>query len=128
MVLERGRGSSVERIPDSLQALIGARIDRLPPAHRSVLRRAAVIGRVFWAGAIEHLSPDIEDVGEAIDDLLLRDFLLARGPLIDQRRGRVPLQARAHPRGRLRGPVQVGAGRPPRAVRRAGSRSAPATS
>src|SRR6476659_1146438 len=76
MVLERGRGSSVERIPDSLQALIGARIDRLPPAHRSVLRRAAVIGRVFWAGAIEHLSPDIEKVGETIDDLLLRDFLL----------------------------------------------------
>ena len=76
MVLERGRGSSVERIPDSLQALIGARIDRLPPAHRSVLRRAAVIGRVFWAGAIEHLSPDIENVGETIDDLLLRDFLL----------------------------------------------------
>jgi class 3 adenylate cyclase/tetratricopeptide (TPR) repeat protein len=76
MVLEHGRGSSVERIPDSLQALIGARIDRLPPSHRSVLRRAAVIGRVFWAGAIEHLSPDLENVGETIDDLLLRDFLL----------------------------------------------------
>ena len=75
MVLERG-GASAERIPDSLQALIGARIDRLPPHQRSVLRRAAVIGRVFWAGAIEHLSPDIDDVGEAIDDLLLRDFLL----------------------------------------------------
>ena len=76
MVLDRGDGGAVERIPDSLQALIGARIDRLPPAHRSVLRRAAVIGRVFWAGAIERLSPDLEDVGGAIDDLLLRDFLL----------------------------------------------------
>jgi class 3 adenylate cyclase/tetratricopeptide (TPR) repeat protein len=76
MMLERGDGSSVERIPDSLQALIGARIDRLPPKHRSLIRRAAVIGRVFWVGALEHLSPDVEDVGEAIDDLLLRDFLL----------------------------------------------------
>ncbi len=76
MVLERGGHGTVERIPDSLQALIGARIDRLPPPHRSVLRRAAVVGRVFWAGAIQYLSPDIEDVGEAIDDLLLRDFLL----------------------------------------------------
>jgi class 3 adenylate cyclase/tetratricopeptide (TPR) repeat protein len=75
MVLERGT-AGVERIPDSLQALIGARIDRLPPRHRSLIRRAAVIGRVFWVGALEHLSPDIEDVGEAIDDLLLRDFLL----------------------------------------------------
>ena len=78
MVLERGSGGNgaVERIPDSLQALIGARIDRLPPTHRSLLRRAAVIGRVFWAGALEHLSPDVENVGEAVDDLLLRDFLL----------------------------------------------------
>jgi class 3 adenylate cyclase/tetratricopeptide (TPR) repeat protein len=77
MVLDRGsRQGAVERIPDSLQALIGARIDRLPPAHRSLLRRAAVIGRVFWAGALEHLSPDIEEVGSIVDDLLLRDFLL----------------------------------------------------
>ena len=76
MVLERGGNSGVERIPDSLQALIGARIDRLPPTQRSLLRRAAVIGRVFWPGALEHLSPDIENVGEALDDLLLRDFLL----------------------------------------------------
>jgi class 3 adenylate cyclase/tetratricopeptide (TPR) repeat protein len=78
MVLERGSGGNgpVERIPDSLQALIGARIDRLPPTHRSLLRRAAVIGRVFWAGALQHLSPDAGDVSEAVDDLLLRDFLL----------------------------------------------------
>jgi tetratricopeptide (TPR) repeat protein len=76
MMLERGGDRAVERIPDSLQALIGARIDRLPPDHRSLLRRAAVIGRVFWAGALEHLSPDVENVGDALDDLLLRDFLL----------------------------------------------------
>ncbi|HST25340.1 MAG TPA: tetratricopeptide repeat protein [Gaiellaceae bacterium] len=76
MVLDRDGAGGVERIPDSLQALIGARIDRLPPKHRSLIRRAAVIGRVFWVGALEYLSPDIEDVGEAIDDLLLRDFLL----------------------------------------------------
>jgi predicted ATPase len=76
MMLERGGQGTVERIPDSLQALIGARIDRLPASQRSLLRRAAVIGRVFWAGALEHLSPDIENVGDSLDDLLLRDFLL----------------------------------------------------
>src|SRR5437868_1426490 len=75
MMLERGGHGTFERIPDSLQALIGARIDRLPPSQRSLLRRAAVIGRVFWAGALEHLSPGIENVGDALDDLLLRDFL-----------------------------------------------------
>jgi class 3 adenylate cyclase/tetratricopeptide (TPR) repeat protein len=74
MLLERG--GSVERIPDTVQALIGARIDRLPPLHRSLLRRAAVIGRVFWIGALAHLSPGVEGVESALEELLLREFLL----------------------------------------------------
>ena len=73
MVLERG--GSVERIPDTVQALIGARIDRLPPLHRSLLRRAAVIGRVFWIGALAHLSPDVEAI-EPRSTSCSREFLL----------------------------------------------------
>src|SRR3954470_2823558 len=74
MVAEEGV-ESVDRIPDTLQALIAARIDRLPPAAKAVLQRGAVIGRTFWFGAIERLSPDSDSVEEAIDDLLLRDFV-----------------------------------------------------
>ena len=56
MLIESGmRGA--DRIPDTLQALIAARIDHLSPDAKTVLQRASVIGRVFWAGAIEHLSP-----------------------------------------------------------------------
>jgi class 3 adenylate cyclase/tetratricopeptide (TPR) repeat protein len=76
MVLERGPTRGVERIPDTVQALIGARIDRLHPVQRSLLRRAAVIGRVFWRGSLAHLSPDVEDLDAALADLLLREFLL----------------------------------------------------
>src|SRR5262249_48126345 len=76
MFVERGGDGDVERIPDTLQALIAARIDRLPPAHRSILRRAAVIGRVFWRGAIAQLSPDIDEIDAVLDDLVVRDFLL----------------------------------------------------
>ena len=76
MFVERGGDSGVERIPDTLQALIAARIDRLPGSHRALLRRAAVIGRVFWRGAIAHLSPDVEDVDSVLEDLHMRDFLL----------------------------------------------------
>jgi class 3 adenylate cyclase/tetratricopeptide (TPR) repeat protein len=76
MLVERGsRDGTAERIPDTLQALIAARIDRLPPSQRLVLQRASVIGRIFWAGAIETLSPELEDVEVALDGLLLRDFL-----------------------------------------------------
>jgi class 3 adenylate cyclase/ATP/maltotriose-dependent transcriptional regulator MalT len=75
MVLESGDGVS-ERIPDTLQALIAARIDRLPQSEKLLLQRASVIGRVFWAGALAHLSPEFgEELEDALDDLLMRDLL-----------------------------------------------------
>jgi class 3 adenylate cyclase/tetratricopeptide (TPR) repeat protein len=70
-------GSVLERIPDTLQALIAARIDHLPPGEKSVLQRAAVIGRTFWAGAVEHLGGDGDgELEPLLDDLLLREFVL----------------------------------------------------
>ena len=60
MLAERRRRAGVERIPDTLQALIAARIDRLRRREKALLQRAAVIGRIFWHGAIEHLSPELE--------------------------------------------------------------------
>ena len=38
--------------PDSVQALIAARLDTLEPDAKSLLADAAVIGKVFWAGAV----------------------------------------------------------------------------
>jgi tetratricopeptide (TPR) repeat protein len=71
------QGAHADRIPDSLQAMIGARIDRLPAGEKIVLQRGSVIGRTFWAGAIDHLSPeyDSDELEDMLDDLLLRDFL-----------------------------------------------------
>jgi predicted ATPase/class 3 adenylate cyclase len=74
MLAERG-DHSLGRIPDTLQALIAARIDGLPPTEKSLLHRAAVIGRIFWHGALVHIAPDLE-VDELLDSLLLRDFVL----------------------------------------------------
>ena len=65
-----------QRIPDTLQALIAARIDRLPPDSRRLLQRAAVMGRVFARGAVAHLSPDVGDVDAVLEDLLFRDLVL----------------------------------------------------
>jgi class 3 adenylate cyclase/ATP/maltotriose-dependent transcriptional regulator MalT len=75
MVLESGDGA-FDRIPDTLQALIAARIDRLPASEKLLLQRASVIGRVFWTGSLRHLSPEFgEELDDALDDLLLRDLL-----------------------------------------------------
>jgi class 3 adenylate cyclase/tetratricopeptide (TPR) repeat protein len=45
------RGENVE-LPDTVQALIAARLDALPEAEKGLLQSAAVIGKVFWVGAL----------------------------------------------------------------------------
>ena len=78
MLVEQGDGAAT-RIPDTVQALIASRIDRLPPASRSVVRHGALIGRVFWRGAVEELDRDL-DVETALGDLVDRQ-LLTREPI-----------------------------------------------
>jgi len=75
MLAERPR-DGFGRIPDTLQALIAARIDRLPTPARAALQRASVMGRIFMAGALERLSPEVEEIGNALDELLLRDLIV----------------------------------------------------
>jgi class 3 adenylate cyclase/tetratricopeptide (TPR) repeat protein len=61
-------------VPDTVQAVLAARIDLLPPAEKAALQAASVIGRVFWTGPVYEL------VGGAPDfDLLVeRDFVRRR--------------------------------------------------
>src|SRR5436305_12775830 len=76
MVLESGDGRVFDRIPDTLQALIAARIDRLPQSEKLLLQRASVMGRIFWSGALERLAPEFgEELEDAVDDLLIRDLV-----------------------------------------------------
>ncbi len=44
-------------MPPTIQVLLAARIERLRPEERSVLERAAVIGRQFSRAAVAHLLP-----------------------------------------------------------------------
>ena len=72
--LRDGRG--LDGIPDSLQALIASRIDGVAADEKKLLQSAALIGRVFWRGALERLAPDIEVV-ELLDRLVNREFVVA---------------------------------------------------
>ncbi len=42
-------------VPDSVQAVLAARIDLLPAAEKSALQAASVIGRTFWTGPVYEL-------------------------------------------------------------------------
>lgn len=44
-------------IPPTIHALLAARLDRLEEEERSVIARAAIVGRVFWWGAVSELCP-----------------------------------------------------------------------
>jgi class 3 adenylate cyclase/tetratricopeptide (TPR) repeat protein len=73
MLLEGG--TAAKRIPDTLQAIIAARIDRLPRNEKRLLQRAAMVGRIFWEGAVAHLMPELDEIEPVLDDLLQRDFI-----------------------------------------------------
>ena len=45
------------RVPPTIQALLAARLDRLDENERSVIERAAVVGKVFYEAAVAELGP-----------------------------------------------------------------------
>lgn len=64
-------------VPPTIHALLGARLDRLPPEEGTVARAAAVIGNVFWWGAVVELVPDDPRprVGSILQSLVRRELI-----------------------------------------------------
>jgi predicted ATPase len=63
-------------VPDSVQALIAARLDTLSPERKSLLQDAAVLGKVFWAGAlVEMASREPSEVEQALHDLARKELV-----------------------------------------------------
>jgi class 3 adenylate cyclase len=52
----RGDALAGSALPESLQALIAARLDTLSPERKSLLQDAAVLGKVFWVGALAEIG------------------------------------------------------------------------
>ena len=51
LFLERGSADDLP-LPETLQGLIAARLDDLPPEEKTLLQSAAVVGKVFWSGSV----------------------------------------------------------------------------
>ncbi|HJX75301.1 MAG TPA: hypothetical protein VJ247_03035, partial [Gaiella sp.] len=67
------------QIPDTVQAVLAARIDLLDPVEKRALQRAAVVGRVFWPGPVGRLlNGDREHLRSTLDRLEDRDMVLSR--------------------------------------------------
>ncbi|MGH2995087.1 MAG: ATP-binding protein [Gaiellaceae bacterium] len=77
MLRDRGNGAVADvRVPETVQALIAARLDALSPSQKSLAHDASVVGEVFWAGALSTMGH--------IDELAVEQGLheLARKELV----------------------------------------------
>ena len=62
-------------VPQSLKALLSARLDRLDPAERWVLERGSVEGEVFHRGAVQALAPEEAQVTPRLAALVRRQLI-----------------------------------------------------
>jgi tetratricopeptide (TPR) repeat protein len=70
-------GGGEDALPSTLEALIGARLDRLSSHSRQVLERAAVIGLEFSSADVRELTDAGPDLGPALLDLVRQDLVRA---------------------------------------------------
>lgn len=63
---ELSEGAEID-VPDSVQALIAARLDTLSPERKALLHDAAVVGKVFWSGVLAEMG--------SLEDRSVRDGL-----------------------------------------------------
>ena len=78
LVADRGLGEPDDGLafPESVQALIAARLDTLSPERKSLLQDAAVLGKVFWAGAVASMGKqDERDVELALHELSRKELV-----------------------------------------------------
>ncbi len=62
-------------VPDTVQAVVAARVDLLDPPEKQALQAASVIGRVFWAQPVYELVPRTEPNLRILEE---RDFIRRR--------------------------------------------------
>jgi len=70
------RGATEDELPETVQGIIAARLDLLRADEKSLLQDAAVLGKVFWTGALEAIG-DInrEEVDERLRSLARKEFV-----------------------------------------------------
>jgi serine/threonine protein kinase/TPR repeat protein len=72
----------VDALPDTVLAMVQARLERLEPEARRVLRAASVFGETFWSSGVDELVSDGSDrfrVEEWLQVLVQREIVHPRG-------------------------------------------------
>jgi len=64
------RGDAAAALPETVQGIIAARLDSLPPEEKELLLDAAVLGKTFWRGALAG-----EDLDARLHSLQRKEFI-----------------------------------------------------
>jgi class 3 adenylate cyclase/tetratricopeptide (TPR) repeat protein len=80
IALERNALGSAEDLPlpESVQGLIAARLDALSDEEKTLIQDAAVLGKVFWVGAVERLGAAVDGRAEELLHGLARKQFVQR--------------------------------------------------
>jgi predicted ATPase/class 3 adenylate cyclase len=72
-------GDARMSVPDTVQGVVTARIDRLQREEKATLLEASVLGKDFWAGALAFLTGQPPgSLDSILQTLLVKDFLVER--------------------------------------------------
>jgi class 3 adenylate cyclase len=73
ILIERG---DVQELPETVQGIIAARLDALSEEEKRLLQDAAVVGKVFWLGALEALDGwTLEEAAEFLYALERKEYV-----------------------------------------------------
>ncbi|HVJ89797.1 MAG TPA: hypothetical protein VM580_08325, partial [Labilithrix sp.] len=73
-----GRPTDTAVLPGTVLAMVQARLERLPPGARRILRAASVFGTRFWMGGVAALvgADAVDNVRETLADLVQREVVM----------------------------------------------------
>ncbi|MET1231389.1 MAG: AAA family ATPase [Candidatus Limnocylindrales bacterium] len=68
-------------VPGTVQAVLSARLDTLPPGEKRLAQDAAVVGRIFWDAIVAHLARQPTHVAdEVLRSLRVKELVVPRQP------------------------------------------------
>ncbi len=74
-ILEEG-GAAGEALPETVHAVLAARLDSLTATERTLIQHAAVVGQTFWQGSVGRAAGDA-DLDELLGSLADKDLIVS---------------------------------------------------
>ncbi len=77
-IVERGEeGAGAQALPETVHAVLAARLDGLSVPERRLIQHAAVVGQTFWAGSVAQAVGDDSQTQDLLGSLADKDLIIS---------------------------------------------------